>query len=197
MKGLFTFITAVLVAVPSLSYADMMVKLKNGREIVADTCEQANGRLVCTKMGGTFEIEKKDVVSIKEIKGVKEGSFPAERAVRPAEQEKKIDNVPANVSPGKAVQESSPVGQSEALKRLEDIAQRKKELFSERERLVKEKEQLNEDLNKSPDWMPVKQFDELNDRNARLTEKIRLFNEEAGRLNDEEKQIVEDLKKKD
>lgn len=196
MKGLFAFITAVLVVVPALSYPDVMVRLTNGREIIADTCEQDGGRLICTKMGGTFEIEKKDVLGIKEIKGVREGSLPAEKAA-PAEPEKKRDNAPANVSPEKGVQGSSSVGQSEAMKRLEDIAQRKKELFSEREKLVKEREKLNADLNKAPDWMPTKQYDELNDRNARLTEKIRLFNEEAGRLSEEEKRIVEELKKKD
>ena len=83
------------------------------------------------------------------------------------------------------------------MKRLEEITQKKKELFSERVKLVKEREQLDEDLKKAPDWMPTNQYEELNKRNDQFKEKMKLFNEEAGRLNEEEKRIVEGLKKKD
>ncbi len=196
MKGFFSFIAvSVLVSVPSLSYPDVKVTLTNGREIVADSCTEERDRLICTRMGGTFDIEKKDVVGVRDIKGVRGDSLSTEQV--PAEPEKKIDNAPGNNSPEKELQIPPAGGQSGAMKRLENIAQRKKELFSEREKLVKEREQLDEDIKKAPDWMPTNRFDDLNNRSAQLTEKIRLFNEEARRLSEEEKQIVEELKKKD
>ncbi len=198
MKGLFALaIIPVLVSLPVLAYPDVRVKMTNGREIIADTCEQEGSRLVCTKMGGTFDIDKKDVISVKEIKGMRQESLPSEKAAPSAEPEKKMDNTSADKSQGKVMEIPPPGSQSEAMKRLEEIAQRKRELSSEREKLVKEREQLDEDFKKAPDWMTTDKYEDLNKRNAQLTEKIKLFNEEAGRLNDEEKRIVESLKGKD
>jgi len=190
------FIFAALVCMPSLSFSDVKVTLTNGREIIADTCEEEGGQLVCTKMGGTFNIEKKDVGSIREIKSGGNGPSSVEPASPPpAEPEKKTDDTQG----GKRLDKEKPSAgeQSGVMKRLEEITQKKKELFSERVKLVKEREQLDEDLKKAPDWMPTNQYEELNKRNDQFKEKMKLFNEEAGRLNEEEKRIVEGLKKKD
>lgn len=190
------FVFAALACMPSLSYSDVKVTLTNGREIIADTCEEEGGQLVCTKMGGAFNIEKKDVGSIKEIKGGGDEPFSKEPASPVStEPEKKTDDTPGVSRADKGKPAAG--GQAEAMKRLEEVTQKKRELSSEREKLVKEGEQLQEDLKKAPDWMPTKQYDELNARNEQLKEKIKLFNEETGRLNEEEKQIVEGLKKKD
>jgi hypothetical protein len=194
--SLIFFIFVALACMPSLSYSDVKVTLNNGREIVADTCEEEGGQLVCTKMGGTFNIEKKDVGSIREIKS--RGNEPSSvepASPPPAEPGKKTDDTPGEDSPDKI--KPSAGEQSGAMKRLEEITQKKKELSSERVKLVKEREQLDEDLKKAPDWMPTDQYEELNKRNDQFKEKMKLFNEEAGRLNEEEKRIVEGLKKKD
>lgn len=197
MKGILALIIIwVLVSVPVLAYPDVSIKMTNGREIIADACEQEGDRLVCTKMGGTFEIEKKDVFSIKGIKGVREESAPSEKFAPPAEPEKKMEKAPVDKSPDDVMQIPYPGGQSAAMKRLEDIAHRKRELLSEREKLVKEREQLDEDIKKAPDWMPVNQHEELQKRNAELDEKIQKYNEEVGRLSREEKDIIDISKKK-
>jgi hypothetical protein len=191
-----SFIFAVLICMPSLSYSDVKVTLTNGREIVADTCEDEGGQLVCTKMGGTFNIEKKDVGSIRQIKSRGSETPSAEPASPPpTEPEKKTDDAPGDNRPDK--EGLSAGAEAGAMKRLEEIMQRKRELSSGREMLLKEREQLVEDLKKAPDWMPTDKYADMNKRNDELTEKIKLFNEEAGRLNEEEKRIVEGLKKKD
>lgn len=197
MRGSFIFsILAFLVCMPALSSADVKVTLTNGREIVADACEEEVGRFICTKMGGTFDIEKKDVANIREIRSGGYEPPPGEPASPPpTEPGKKADDAPGE---NRAEKEKSPAeGQSGAMKRLEDIAQRKRELSSERDKLVKERGQLEEDLKKAPDWMPTNKYEELTKRNDQLAEKIKLFNEEAVKLKEEEKQIVEGLKKKD
>jgi len=197
MRGSFIFsIFAFLVCMPAFSSADVKVTLTSGREIIADACEEEGGRLICTKMGGTFDIEKKDVTNIREIKSGGYEPSPGEPASpQPAEPEKKTNGAPGENRQDK--EKPAAGGESGAMKRLDDIAQKKKELYSEREKLVKEREQLEADLNKAPDWMPTKQYEELTKRNDQITEKIKLFNDEAVKLKEEENQIVEGLKKKD
>ena len=197
MRGSFIFsIFAFLVCMPAFSSADVKVTLTSGREIIADACEEEGAQLICTKMGGTFEIEKKDVTSVRNIKS---GGYESP-AGEPASPESTEPGKKVDVAPGQDRQdkEKSPAGeQSGAMKRLEEIAQRKKELVSERDKLVKEREQLDEDLKKAPDWMNTNQYEGFTKRNDQITEKIKHFNEEAVKLKEEENQIVEGLKKKD
>jgi len=197
MRGSFIFsILVFLVYMTAVSSADVKITLESGREIIAEACEDEGGRLICTKMGGTFDIEKKDVANIREIRsGEYEPPSDEPASSPPAEPEKKTDGAPGENPPDK---EKSPAGgESGAMKRLDDIAQKKKELSSEHDKLVKEREQLEEDLKKAPDWMPTDQYEALTKRNDQLTEKIKLFNEEAVKLREEEKRIVEGLKKRD
>ncbi len=188
MRGaFFYFICAAMVFLPALSSAGVKVMLKNGREVIADTCEAEGDRLVCTKMGGTFDLEKKDVESMKQTSGGEEAAPAVEPAEnQPAEQEKKAEGAQGADRAGKEAGDS---------KRLAEIRQKKKDLFTEREKLVKERQQFQEDLKKAPDWMSTKQYDELNKRNTEITEKIKRFNEEAERLSEEEKRITEGQKK--
>jgi hypothetical protein len=55
MRGSFIFSILALVCMPALSSADVKGTLTNGRETVADACEEEVGRFICTKMGGTFD----------------------------------------------------------------------------------------------------------------------------------------------
>jgi hypothetical protein len=80
--------------------------------------------------------------------------------------------------------------------RVEEIRKRKQEIAPEREKLLKERQKLQEDLKNAPDWMPVKQYEELQKRNSELDEKIKKYNEEAGKLNQEEKNIVDESREK-
>ncbi len=195
-KAFILSILLFLGCIPAISSADVKITLVSGREIIADSCEEEGGHLICTKMGGTFDIEKKDVASMREIKGRGDEPPPAEPpSPPPAEPEKKSDGTPGESRPDK---EKSPAGgESGAMKRLNDIAEKKRELSSERDKLVKEREQLEEDLKKAPDWMNTNQYEALTKRTEQLTEKIKLFNEETVRLKEEENQIVEGLKKRD
>jgi chromosome segregation ATPase len=186
------FISAA-VLLPSAAFSEVKIELKNGRTVIADFCEQAGEVVTCSKMGGTFDLEKKDIAKMKEITGGS-GDYEALPAGRP--------DVPQEVEQGKKDEgedggevKGVPAG---AAGRIEEIRKRKSEIAPEREKLLKEREQLQEDLKKSSDWMPVSQYEELQKRNAELDEKIRKYNEEVGRLNREEKNIVdESTKEKD
>jgi len=62
-------IFTLLVVFPRAAMSEVKVTLNNGREIIADSCRETGGRLVCEKMGGSFEIEKKDILDVKGSSG--------------------------------------------------------------------------------------------------------------------------------
>ena len=60
-------IFTLLVVFPPAVMSEVKISLKNGRDIIADSCSDSKDSLVCEKMGGTFEIEKKDILEYRGI----------------------------------------------------------------------------------------------------------------------------------
>ncbi len=182
---------------PSLVFAGVKIELKNGRTIIADSCEDTGASLACSKMGGTFDIEKKDIEKIREVSG---GSTDDEvapdgtDATQETGQGKKEPDGRDNGDRTKGAPAGA--GVTGDAGRLEEIKKRKLEMAPERERLLKERQELQEDMKKAPDWMPVNQYEELQKRNAELDEKIKKFNEEVGGLDRQEKNIIDKGKEK-
>lgn len=188
-RFLAVFLAASVVLPLSLAFAEVKIELKNGRTIIADFCEESGGVLSCSKMGGMFDIDMKDIAHVGKISGGK-GEANGEAPDEPTSQEGQTggkrelkDGAAGDVAGGPE-------------RTIEEIRKRKSEIAPERENLLKEREKLQEDLKKAPDWMPVNQYEELQKRNAELDEKIKKYNEEVGRLNREEKNIVDESKKK-
>jgi hypothetical protein len=173
----------VLWPFPSFSTAAVRIELKNGGTIIADECRESGVKFLCYKMGGTFEIEKQDVASMKEspAKATGEGEETSP-STRPEVKE--------GAGKGTSVEQRG----SEARKRLEQIAKRKRALQPEREKLVRERGDLQEEVKKAPDWMTVDKFNDLQKKISALDEKIKGFNDEAKQLNQEEKTILDSLK---
>jgi len=74
--------------------------------------------------------------------------------------------------------------------RLREIAQRKEELVIEREKLQKEIEQFNMDLQAKGRLMYIREKREMEKRQAEIQEKIKRFNEELDNLNQEEQRLL-------
>jgi hypothetical protein len=186
--GCLLAIAVAVLILPSLAPAAVRIELKNGRTIIADECRESDGTLECYKMGGTFVIEKRDIASIKKTSAsesldenetapsaqpeVKEGAAKTEKSAEPG-------------NPG-----------AEARKRLDWITGRKRALQPEREKLVKEREHLQEEQKNAPYWMTVYQFNDLKQKISSLDERIKAFNDEAKKLNEEEKTILDSQKDK-
>jgi hypothetical protein len=179
-----------MLARASLSFSDVRVDLRNGRSITADDCRESGTSLLCSKMGGTFEIDKRDIVRISTVKG--EGSDD-NGAVTP-ETGSAEGGTAETGNAEKTSQDGSGSRRKAAAKRLEEIRQRKSELKNEREKLSREREQLQSDIKNAPDWMPVKQYDEINRKNSDIERRIKSFNEEVRGLDAEEKGIQDELK---
>jgi chromosome segregation ATPase len=186
-RSFLLFLAVITAAVfPSLSPAAVRIELKNGGTIIADECREADGKLLCYKMGGTFEIEKRDIASIKETS--ERENIEEEEAPPPAQPE--VKEGAAETDKGAGVEQPG----AEARKRLEQITERKRALQPEREKLVRERENLREEVKKAPDWMTTDKFNDLKKRISALDERINGFNAEVTQLNQEEKTILDSLK---
>jgi hypothetical protein len=183
-----------LAVLPGYSSGDVQISLKNEAIIIADECREEIDRLVCFKMGGTFEIEKRDVLSMKNISArrspVPDTSGPDEADPgKPASSAKDGDKADGTLPAGKAPHSSTPANPSDP------FAEKRLSLRAERESLLRERQQIQDDIKNAPNWMKINQFDELNRRNAELDAKIKRFNEEASSLSEQGKQPGSNVKK--
>ena len=176
---------SICVVLPSLSFSEVKISLKNGREIIADGCSDTNGKLICEKMGGSFEIEKKDVINLKEITVTKQVTSPeSEEDVAGKKQ------ISDETSAGESAVEDRKVGYQ---KRLDEINRRKSELVSVRENLSQEREKLNAEFRRQGDVLSKEVFDSFQKRFNEIDAKINSFNQENSRLNEEAQAIQKEM----
>jgi hypothetical protein len=185
---------ALVLTAPAGSLADVRIQLRNESAIIADECQDQIDRYVCFKMGGTFEIEKKDIVSIKNIT-VRSQGVPVTEL-----QNKTSGSQPAQLKQNGSGEEAAKKGgagqtQDKIAAPPDPFAEKALELQTEREKLVKEKQQIQEEIKNAPIGITAFQINDLNRRNAELDEKIRKFNEEARRLMEEDKKLQTEPKK--
>ena len=189
-----------LVVFPLEAMSEVKVSLKNGRDIIADSCSDSKDRLVCEKLGGTFEIEKKDILDTRgiTIEHEKRDERPVPDPVPLGEGRKEADKSTAGTKDSAKPGEGAPIrGESpEQEKRLDEITRRKLELKEEREKLSKEREQLRQDAKKMGTLYtyPQEQADAINKRISDVEERINRFNEEVKKLNEEEEKIIKTLR---
>ena len=148
----------------------------------------------CYKMGGSFEIDKRDVLSIKNISarqapvsaaGSSMSQHPGKSDSSVVAGEKADGALPAGKTPDAA----SPSNPSDS------FAQKRLSLQNERESLLRERQEIQDAVKDSPDWMSEQQFNALTRRNAELDARIKKFNEEANRLSEQRKQQGLGIKK--
>jgi len=192
-------IFTLLIVFPQTAMSEVVISLKNGRDIIADSCSASKDRLVCEKMGGTFKIEKKDILDVRNItiKHEKIHESPVTEAVPAGEGQKETDKSTAgtkdSAKPGEGVLLRG--ADPEREKRLDDIIRRKLELKQERDKLSKDREQLQEDVKNTGMVYTQEQFDGIKKRISDVDERINGFNEEVKKLNAEETIIIEGLNK--
>jgi hypothetical protein len=190
-------IFAFLVFVPPAAFSEVKISLKNGRDIIADSCREAKDKLICEKVGGTFEFDKKDIRDVKKVTIKHEEiheSVPEPVPVEEVREEavKSTDETP-KPKEGVLIKGANP----EQEKRLDQINQRKLELKVEREQLSKEREQLNQDIKETGMVYTQEQLDRLTKSISDVEGRINRFNEEVKKLNAEEAGIIEELNKRE
>lgn len=189
-KFLICFVVAVVFFLPSLSFSDVNIMLKNGMTMTAEICRDEGDRLICSKPGGTFELKKREVESVRETTSGKRDQVETQDSApsKPGQEEGRDGN-------GRQAEDSQAGDASATLRnRLEQITERKKELIKERDALQKDRQKVQEEVRNAPDWMPEVRFDELTKKNAEIDERVNRFNEEVKKLNKEEGRILDQLK---
>ena len=193
-------IFSLLVVFPQAAMSEVKVTLKNGRDIIADSCSESKDKLVCVKMGGTFEVQKKDIKDFRSItiKHAEIGESPVPEPVPVGEVQKEADKSTSGTKdpakPGETVLIRGANPEQE--KRLDQINQRKLELKVEREQLSKDREQLNQDVKAMGTIYKQEQFDDITKRISDVEGRVNRFNEEVKKLNEEEASIIEGLNKR-
>lgn len=166
--------------------ADVRVELKNGAIITAEACRENEESLTCSKMGGSFEIEKKNIASLKNIPGE---SSPEPEI--PAENGNGSVSVDSKAEKGDAEKVGRGESRNDLEKKLDDVRQKKRELSKEHQDIVKERELLLQEMKKAPEWMTEQQFSDAKKKTSDFDAKLKKYNDEVIQLNNEEKQIIE------
>ena len=197
----WTTVTVILVllsffVLPVRSFSEVKISLRNGRDIIADSCRDTKDKLICEKMGGTFEIEQKDILDVKGITIERSPSqqVPEENTGQEAASGQKVPVQPEADLKGI---EKQPGGElvkglkPEEEERLEQINQKKRAYQTERQLLINERQQLHEDVKNTDMIKTQEQFDAIKKRISDLETRINTFNEDVRKLNDEERKILE------
>lgn len=182
---------------PRAAMSEVKISLKNGRDIIADSCRESGGKLICNKMGGTFEFDKEDILNLKEIT-IERSAF-SESQPEPAEPEvsgekKEAENKTPNVkdaskpAEGVLIKGLSP----EATKRLDEIEKRKSELMPERDKLIQERQKLMDDIKDAGMIKKQEQYDDLKKRITDIEARVNGFNDEVKKLNEEGSRISDE-----
>ena len=190
-----------LIMMPALSPAEVKVTLKNGRSFIADFCREAKGKMVCDMRGGTMEVPRSDVAGTKEV-SIQSKFFMDEEAPEaeaPAEEKSASETPEAEKkeSPGQAGKGRPISGLTlEQTKRIDAISARKAVLKPQREELIREREQIHEDVKNAGVVRTQEQIDAIADRIIDLEARINSFNKEIKDLNDEEDALIAGSRKK-
>jgi len=193
-------IFTLLVVVPPAAFSEVKISLRNGREIMAESCSESKDRLTCQKMGGTFEIEKQDILDFRSttIKHEKAYEGPVPGPVPGGEGQKEANKAttgtqdPARPGEGVLIRGANP----EQEIRLDRINQRKLELVEEREKLQRGREQLQQEIKQNDaaltttDNMTTEKFRELQKKANDLDSRIIKFSSELKALNEEETSLL-------
>jgi len=181
-------IFALPVIFPLSAMSEVKITLKNGREIIADKCTDSEGRLTCYKNDGTFRIEKKDVLDMKNI--TIERRLPVEEPApadlspeQKKEEPKDAETFKTGEKAAAKPPEGAPVGEQE--KRLAEIRAKRVAYEADRETLTKEREQLHEEVKAAGIIDNPGKYQYFQQKIHDLDVRIKAFNEKVNQLNEE------------
>ncbi len=188
-------VLASVTAFPCISLGEVQINLKNETSIRADECREENDRLVCFKMGGSFELEKRDVLSVQNRSGRLAPVPDADRSAAEITTEADSHAKAADRTDGAALPAGTGPASADPATSSDTLAQKRLSLQAERESLLRERQKIRDDIKNAPDWMPANQYNELSRRNTELDTRIRRFNEEAGKLSEQGRKPAAEVNK--
>lgn len=176
----YSALSLILLTFPSDALSAYRIVLKNGSSIIVESYKKIDGRIQFFKSGGMMEIDRADIVEIKEI----QSTYTEEPVEKEQEQ----------VAPASPVTPSPEfLSDDEIRQRLEEI-QKEKEILKEEASLVTEEiEKLNQDIKKEGRVLAIRKKRELEKKKEELEKSVRELNTRIEELNKEEDELLRKL----
>ena len=186
----------MLIAMPA--FAGYKIILKNGKDFTVNNYTEADGKIRFYIDGaGLIELDRSIIESIKQIKG-RSGTYES----APEDAVKKDSTVGSDSStthgqrdgqPSVDKGKDAPSKKQEIENRLREIGKKKEELGNEDKKIAEDRKKLEEDIKKEGTVTSIREKREFERRASEITERIRKFNEELNRVDDEEAGLVKEL----
>ncbi|MDO9288631.1 MAG: hypothetical protein Q7T83_07560 [Thermodesulfovibrionales bacterium] len=184
------FLAIIFIYTPA--FASYKIILKNGKDFTVSNYTEADGKIRFYMNGGLIELDRSIIESIKQIKA-RSGTYES----APEDAVKKDSTVGSDsqreAQPTAEKGEGVKTKKQDAESRLREIAKKKEEMKAEAGKLSEEKKKIEEDIKKEGMVTSIRAKREFEKRAAEITERIRKFNEELNRVDDEEARLVKEL----
>ena len=201
----WTTISVVLVlwsffVLPVRSFSEVKISLRNGREMMADSCRETKDRLICEKMGGTFEFDKAEIIKTENITIERSTSTldsPPDTPVPVPEREK--PKAGGNGKTDAKANADAKIGglTPEQAKRIAEIEKKRSEFTIEREKLMQERQQLHEEVKAAGVISSgSEKYGEIQKKISDLDARINTFNDQVNKLNEEMSGLSNEPRKK-
>ena len=201
----WTTISVVLVlwsffVLPVRSFSEVKISLRNGREMMADSCRETKDRLICEKMGGTFEFDKAEIIKTENITIERSTSTLDSPPDTPAPVlEREEPKAGGNGKTDAKANADAKIGglTPEQAKRIAEIEKKHSEFTIEREKLMQERQQLHEEVKAAGVISPgSEKYGEIQKKISDLDARINTFNDQVNKLNEEMSGLSNEPRKK-
>lgn len=186
--SLFLSCCSLFFLLPAFSSAEVKITLKNGRSAIVESCREAGGKLICDMEGGTVELNRQDIESIRQVKIERRSisATPQDEAAT-GEQKKDAEKPDEKV---KSEGENGPaktVGglTAEQMNKYDELEKRRADYAADREKLIKDREELEAEVKSTGIIRSREKLDAIQQKINALDERIKVFNDKVNKLNEE------------
>ena len=186
--SLFLSCCSLFFLLPAFSSAEVKITLKNGRFVIVESCREAGGQLVCDMEGGTVELNRQDIESIREVKIERRAVLNSLSDDAAANEQNKDKEQPAEKvksEGGTAPAKTFGGLTAEQMKKYDELEKRRSDFAADREKLIKDREELEAEVKGAGIIRSREKLDSIQQKINALDERIRSFNEKVNKLNEE------------
>lgn len=188
----------MLIAMPV--FAGYKIVLKNGKGFTVNNYTEADGKIRFYMGGGLIELDRSIIESIREIKSRSSTYESAPEETVKQDPTVGIDSLRKAYPAAEKGKDSQTKGdgaqtkRQEITDRLKEIGKKKEALGLEDKKIADDRKKLEDDKQKEGRVTSIPKKREFEKRADEISDKIRKFNEELNRLDDEEGKLIKELK---
>lgn len=164
------------------------ITLKNGRSIIADSCRDVDGKLLCVVSGGSMQIDRRDIADTRDVKIERRALIDAPANDAVAGEQKKEEDKPAEkirIEGDKGPARTVGGLTAEQTRRYDELEKTRAELATGREKLINDREELLQEVKDAGIIRSREKLDAIQQKIKALDQRIKGFNEQVNKLNEE------------